>query len=250
MENTLKRFAVGSHALFLAIVILLIASSIALAQETQLQPGVYLTEHGWGTLTIEKDSGDRLSFTILTVGSNSHTCSLDGKITRGKSFLESGEKDRPCVVTFAPQGRNIKVTGSNPECRFYCGMRASFEALYMKPPKNCAPIARQKARNDFKRLYNKKSYTQARDKLETLLSNCSEFIGWIEGGWLRNDLAITLYKLRDFEGCRKTLAGFSADIAKTEEQLREDYPPSDADSYIPVVKAARTNLKLCDEGKR
>jgi hypothetical protein len=56
--------------------------------------------------------------------------------------------------------------------------------------------------------------------------------------------------LRDFEGCKKTLGFLSEDMAKTDEQLRGDYPPSDADGYIPVVKAARTNLKLCEKGKK
>jgi hypothetical protein len=36
--------------------------------------------------------------------------------------------------------------------------------------------------------------------------------------------------------------------AKTEKELKEEHPPTDADNYIPIVEAARTNLKLRGTG--
>jgi hypothetical protein len=149
------------------------------ARDSQLQPGVYITEKGWGTLIIKKNNAGGLTFSIETVGANTHTCSLEGNIKNGQSVLESSEKGKPCVVTFVPQGHNIQVTPSGFECQYYCGARAHFESLYMKQPKSCDPFARQQTRNEFKRLYDKKSYAAARVKLETLLDNCSTFIGWI-----------------------------------------------------------------------
>ncbi len=45
--------------------------------------------------------------------------------------------------------------------------------------------------------------------------------------------------------CRATLAPLAADAARSDEAIRNDYPPSDADAYLSVLKATRTNLKLC-----
>jgi hypothetical protein len=56
--------------------------------------------------------------------------------------------------------------------------------------------------------------------------------------------------LGDFTACQRTLQSLAADAAKTDEALREKYPPSDADSYLPIVKAARTNIKLCEARRR
>ena len=40
-------------------------------------------------------------------------------------------------------------------------------------------------------------------------------------------------------------ASLAADAARKDAQIREDYAPTDAEIYLPVVRAARTNLKLC-----
>jgi hypothetical protein len=39
------------------------------------------------------------------------------------------------------------------------------------------------------------------------------------------------------------------DAARTEAAIREDMLPSEAERYIPIARATRTNLKLCQGGK-
>jgi hypothetical protein len=50
--------------------------------------------------------------------------------------------------------------------------------------------------------------------------------------------------------CLQNLKGLEEDAAKTDDQIPEEYQPSDADNYLPVVKATRTNLILCRSGKK
>jgi hypothetical protein len=41
------------------------------------------------------------------------------------------------------------------------------------------------------------------------------------------------------------LQPLTADAARKDAQIRKDYAPMDAEIYLPVVRVARANLKLC-----
>jgi hypothetical protein len=220
------------------------------AQENRLHPGQYITEGGWGNLSIKPGKGETLIFILKTVGGNAHTCDLQGQILGGRATLKTFEKGNPCVVIFSASGENVNITSNGDECSFFCGARASFEGLYLKPCQGCSAVDVQKIRGEFKRLYNRKAFDKARMKLEPVLRNCKKTLNWLEEGWIRNDLAVTQYKLHDLDGCRKTLRPLAADAAMTEQQLKEQYPPTDADNYMPIVEATRTNLKLCNTGTK
>lgn len=224
----------------------LFAARAAQAAEPALAPGEYVTEKGGGHLTLRQAKGGRLAFEIETVGANAHLCNLEGEIVQGKAVLETDEATGPCRVEFRPGVEGIEVLPErSAACRYFCGMRAGFKGLYLKPPAGCAPETREKARAELKRLYDRKQYAQAYARLEPVLERCSRILGQIEEGWIRNDLALTLYKQKDLAGCLLLLAPLAEDAAKTEEELREAYPPADAESLLPVWKATRTNLKLC-----
>lgn len=217
----------------------------ATAQTVSLEAGGYVTEKGWGDLVIKPDKGGAQQFAISTIGSNAHTCTLEGEIRNGKAILESGEA-KPCVVSFTPKGKDIEVGSQTMEqCRYNCGMRAGFAGLYLKPPATCTAQAQKKIRNQFKRLYDKKSFVEARDTLDPLLTDCGRFLFWLEEAWIRNDMAITLHKLGDFPGCQAVLRPLAADAALSDEELKQNYAPSDAASYLSAIKATRTNLRLC-----
>ncbi len=70
-------------------------------------------------------------------------------------------------------------------------------------------------------------------------------LSWLEKPSIRNDLAVTLYHLHDRAACLSVLEPLAEDASKTDAAIRENYPPTDADDYLPLIKAARTNLKLC-----
>lgn len=85
-----------------------------------------------------------------------------------------------------------------------------------------------------------------RAQLEPAFNNCAKTLDWLETGWIRNDLAITQYRLGDSAGCLRTLEPLAKDAAKSDAQIRDEMvAPTDVENWLPVVKAARTNLKLC-----
>ena len=235
--------------LILLISAILAAASTGIAQP--IQPGDYVTEGGWGNLTVKRGKDGKISFRIFAMGGNAHMCDLGGEINNGRAVLtESSEDGKPCVVIFTPKGDTIGVAPQTPEpCRYYCGMRASFEGTYQRPPAGCSSREMAKTRSEFKRLYDKKQYSEALAKLEPVLSNCSGILHWLDKGRIQNDLAVTLHKLGRYDDCIKILEPLAADASKNDSQIRDDYPPSDAESYLPIVRSTRTNLKLCRTGK-
>ena len=217
------------------------------APQSPLQPGEYLTEKGWGQLTITQDKNAGLRFSIEAMGGNGHSCQLAGAIHDGKSIPDEQDAGgEQCVVSFSAKGDNIEVTpNSEAPCRYFCGMRASFDGLYLKPGKGCEPSALHQTREKFKKLYDKQAYAEARSTLQPLLQQCAPTLDWLEIDWIRNDLALTAYKLGDTAGCQALLQTVSVDANKTDDELHNDYPPTDFDNVLPIVKATRTNMKLC-----
>jgi hypothetical protein len=184
-----------------------------------------------------------LKFKIDAFGANGHTCSLDGDLRDNQAKLEGD--DEPCIVKFDANAKGIDVHG-NEACRTYCGMRARFDGMYFKPAPGCDSDDRSRTRDAFKASYAKKDYATARTRLEPVLAQCAPLLSWLEKASIRNDMAVTLFHLRDRAACLSVLEPLAADAAKTDDAIRENYPPTDADDYLPLVKAARANLKLCN----
>lgn len=232
--------------IFPALLVILLVCPFNTHAELKIQPGEYITEGGWGNLKIKQDEKGRLSFEIEAVGGNAHTCTLSGEIIGQKSVLKEREQSEPCIVTFTPTKEGIKVTENDGACEAaYCGARAHFVYLYLRPTPICAPDAIRKTRDEFKKLYDKKAYAQARAKLETVIGSCSDILDWWASGWIRNDLAITMYKLGDHSSCLDVLQPLQEDADESDENVRSKYGPMVADSAMQLVKATRANLKLC-----
>lgn len=217
------------------------------AADVAIAPGVYVTERGWGVLEIARAKNGATTFSLEAMGGNAHSCSLDGEIRNGRAVLEAFEKDKPCTVTFAAAGAGVRVGSVEPSaCRYYCGMRAMFEGEYLKPAGGCAPVPLNRARETFKRQYDAKQFAEARAMLEPLLARCARTLDWLQTGWMRNDLAVTQYRLGDRAGCLATLQPLAPDAAKSDAQIAQDMvAPTDVENWLPVVRAARTNFKLC-----
>lgn len=213
------------------------------AAAQQLLPGDYVTEGGWGNLTISAGK-DAMHFTIEAVGANGHSCSLEGDLRNGKAVLEGLDETETCEVTMVATAKGIEVRGNEP-CQLYCGARAGFEGLYVQPVPQCQWGAITSTRKKFKQLYDAKRFAEARATLEPVLSKCEGVLDWLTVGRIRNDLAVTLHKLRDLDACRTVLAPLAEDAALSDDEIREKYPPTDADSVLPIVRATRTNLRLC-----
>ncbi len=228
-----------------------IAASAAHSQTSRgpLLPGEYQMEGGSGVLVLKKGKQGS-KFDIETVGANGHSCSLDGEIRNGRTTVSTAGTDAECTVSFNAKSDGIQVDAAPAEaCRAFCGARASFEGLYLRAPTGCAATERSKARQAFKRAYDDRHYADAEKQLAPLLSSCAKTLSWRELGSIRNDLAITQHHLGHDADCLATLQPLAADAGKSDDQLRESYPPIDFDSIQPLVRATRTNLQLCQGGK-
>jgi hypothetical protein len=225
------------------------------AETPALTPGEYITEGGWGVLTISGSETQTTHFSLEATGANGHSCSLEGDVQSGKAILPVDDSntdpwERSCVVTFRPNAEGIDVSNSDPKndvnldtCRYYCGMRAHFEGEYLIPNPGCTTEESSATRARFEQLYESQSYGEAAAVLEPLLAHCSKTLGR-EGAWIANDLAITQYHLGRLADCRKTLEPLAKDIARTDE-VRSSLPPLDLEQYLSLAKATRHNLRLC-----
>jgi hypothetical protein len=225
--------------------LLLIIFSVNSFAQSDIQPGIYISEGGWGTLNITKDKNGITKFDIAAMGHNGYGCSIDGKIIKNISVV-GDEPEVKCTVKFkeTKNGNNVNPEGDG--CRAYCGMQASFEGDYLKVAPRCFPTNIEKSRNEFKKLYKEKKYDEALVKLEPILNECSQTLFWIDTAWIRNDLAVTYAKLKKFDICEKVLIPLKEDADKDEEDLKNEYPPLEADMYWQIIKATKTNLKLCE----
>lgn len=211
-----------------------------------LKAGEYLTEGGWGYLKISEDKKASVNFSIEAMGGNGHSCSLAGVIHNGKSTPDEQEGNpETCEVNFISNENGIAVTPNTDACRMFCGMRAQFEGIYLNVAQNCVPSVLDKTRKKFKQLYDKKAYSEAYALLQPTFQQCEKTLYWLEQKWLRNDLALTAYKLGNTANCQQWLQPLLEESQKTDEVLKEDYPPTDYDNIMPVIKATRTNAKLC-----
>lgn len=213
-----------------------------------LKAGEYLTDGGSARLVLKAGSGGAMSFSIDAVGGNMHTCSLEGEVRGGRAVLDGTDAKSPCIVTFKPGAQGIEVATTGPgSCSDYCGMRASFEGIYALAAPGCSRSAVTATRRTFQQLYDKRQFAEARAKLQPLLKDCVRTLGEVEDGRIRNDLAVTLHKLGELAACREVLAPLAEEAKLTDAQVRDNYPPSDADVRMPVVRATRTNLRLCGD---
>lgn len=219
------------------------------AQLVNTPAGSYIMEGGSGSLDVKAmhAMGNEM-FSIETVGANGHTCSVSGQIRNGKAVMTeaANEAGKPCTILFRAKGSDSIDVSSPTEdiCRYYCGVRAGFTALYIKPAPGCSPKEQRKTRNDFKHLYDKRDYAAAQATLEPLLKTCGRILNQADDGWIRNDLALTQYKQGDTAGCLRTLQPMAEMVSNVDQGVIV-FAPADEPVYAPIVKASRTNLKLC-----
>ena len=228
-------------------VLVLGAACFASTAFAQITPGEYVGEQGYSQLRIRAASGGAQAFKLVSRGANYHFCELEGAIRNGEAKLpDSEDEKKPCIVTFKAGAKGIDVGEKNQgACRMYCGARAYFGGLHELPPKGCAASEIAAQRKAFKASYDKKDFAVARDTLAPVLNNCKRFLVATAEGWVRNDLALAEHRAGDSAACRTVLKEW-VELAQTNDQeIKEGYPPSDAEDYLRLAKATRTNLKLC-----
>lgn len=222
------------------------------AQSASPAPGEYLTERGWGRLLLKPAAaGGAQAFAIEAQSANAHVCMVEGSLREQQARIETGGSEPACVIDFTPTAGGLRVTPTTPAaCRYFCGEGAQFSGLYLQPAPGCRSAEVKQARASFKQQFDKKDYARARATLAPVLAACAKLLTESDQGWVRNDLALTLYRLGDAAECRRVLAPLAELVALSDEQLRDTY----AAAYVPtqerIARATRANLKLCGAGAK
>jgi len=208
------------------------------------QAGEYLTEKGWGRLLLENTQGAMKFSLESTTGED--MCELDGTLDGRQGIARSEDGGDTCTVAFTPTAQGIEVKAATPaECKDFCGYNGGFQAEYLRVPDGCGRDALDRTRTTFKRLYDSRNYKAALATLAPALDTCLPTLEWREEGGIRNDLAIAQYKNGLYAQCLATLEPYAEDARKDDDAVTEGWTPMLADDYLSIVRAARTNLRLC-----
>ena len=219
------------------------------ADDVQLRPDEYILEGGHGSLSLKKNENGRISFSLYSRGANGHECGIDGEIQETLAHVAGIVEGRPCLIKFQPTSKGIAVSAESEGCQDFCGVRAGISGEYLTTTKDCTTDAVLKSRQKFKTLFDSKAFHQAKATLAPLISACEDTLNFIESTWMRNDLALTNYRLKDYNECMRILAPV-ADIAVEYEGVEATELRSDLQELLPVMKATLTNLKHCKKQLR
>lgn len=213
----------------------------------QIEVGTYVTEGGWGRLIIDAPKGKELPKFSLDTENVDSGCTISGQLDKsGRAVVYEGAEPSQCSLALRMEANAVAIsTSTKAQCQAYCGSNGSFEGIYKRVSSNCAADAIEKARHDFKFLYDKKKYVEAKGALAPIYRSCVPTMSLADEGALRNDYALTLYKLKDKPGCLSALSKYKQDAARTDDQISEGMAPAVVDEYLTVIHAARTNIGLC-----
>ncbi|MCC8556324.1 hypothetical protein [Xanthomonas hortorum] len=223
------------------------SSDVAAPQSSQVGIGTYVTEGGWGRLVIEAPKSQGFPTFSLDTENVDSGCTLSGQLDEsGSGVVYEGATPSQCSLALKAEPGGVAVnTSTKAQCQVYCGSNGSFEGSYKRVSSSCAADAIEKARHDFKPLYDQKKYAEAKAALAPIYQNCVTTMGLAEEGALRNDYALTLYKLKDKSECLSVLSKYKQDTARTDDQISDGMAPAVVDDYLAVIHAARTNIALC-----
>lgn len=234
---------------FLLLSLILAATTSAEPAKQEIRTGQYIRDANSGVLKIDSGGGNSLIFHIESSGGNCSSCTVSGEIVGGIGKAESWANDGSdsnCRISFSAEHSTISIQPTTEdECRPFCGMRAGFDGTYRSPPTACTNAGRQKLRDQFLRMYRSRQFSPAAKTLQSLISQCQEFMDWIEIDRVRNDLALAQYRNGDPQQCLTTLNTTLASNAKSENDL--SLPPCDFDNYIGVAKSTWFNMALCSK---
>ncbi|MFT3710675.1 MAG: hypothetical protein QM817_23885 [Archangium sp.] len=215
----------------LSMVVVLAAAPVA---------GEYVADGGRGELKLQKGG----TFRIQTVGGNAHVCDVTGA-WKGELGTTSDEGTGVCHIKFVAKGKDVEVTPVDDEaCRAWCGVRATFDGLFLTPVAGCRASEIKTSRDSFKKLYGAKKYVEAAAALSPLLEKCERVIDRFEVLWIRNDLALTQHHAGDDAACLKTLEP-AGDLRTLNDEDAAGGEPAYEEVLKKLARATRTNSKLC-----
>lgn len=243
---TWAQFGVSSNRRAAALLLMLVtaccvatAGAPAEPLEPSDAPGAYLTEGGWGRLTLGPATAQGQAIAIHSAGANGHSCTLDGGHLTGRQASWPTD-DQQCVVQLsAIAGGGWALASPTPEaCRYFCGARAGFEGDYWPLPPACEAVAWRRSGEAFMAAYRGRDYARALEIQRKRLRACEGQLFWLQAFQVRNDLAMAQFHAGQKAACLATLKPILA-------QSLTDLAPADAESFAPILRAARVNQRQC-----
>jgi hypothetical protein len=221
-------------------------SPVTHAKSENLPATTYQAPHHSGTLIVSKSG----SVSISTVGTNYHICEAQGKVVGNTIVLNS--EGEACKLKWKLQGNVLTLDEFKKDdaChQEFCGARNSLLGEYRIVSEQCRNGAAA-PRKTFKKLYDKKQYSQAEAMLKPVINTCKKDLSMFDQAAIRNDLAVTYAHLKDFASCKVVLEPY---IAYAHDPEKADFPegfeiygPSELvimnENYLTAIK---TNMRLC-----
>ncbi|MGN6150891.1 MAG: hypothetical protein ACTHOH_02635 [Lysobacteraceae bacterium] len=210
-----------------------------------LAAGEYATDHGWGRLLVTQVPGAKSRFQLATTNGEA-ICNVEGRVEGARGISDDSDGAEACTLHFTPVGNRISITTETRDtCRELCGVNGSFEGEYTRLPANCTRDAIAATRRKFRQAYDRRDYGVAVAALSPVFDQCIATADWEEEGDLRNDLALALHRAGRPSECLKRLEPYRADAKRRDDDIIADWPPALAERYLAIIKAARTNIRLC-----
>tara|TARA_B110001454_G_scaffold219191_1_gene251101 strand:- start:19356 stop:20069 length:714 start_codon:yes stop_codon:yes gene_type:complete len=213
------------------------------ADTTTMAPGEYLAERGRGHLLITARKKGQY-FKINGYGANGHSCFAEGISENNTNTQEDMGQDTPCKITFTPKSDLIQVSTTDG-CQGMCGARATIDQEYYKIDDICLGKNKNKNLKLFKTYYSKKTYDLAEKTLRKVYDSCKKYMSIFEELDVVNDLAVTYKNLNKKDDCLNLIKPFDEQADMSETDIKEGYPPADADSLLPIAKKLKFNRELC-----
>lgn len=219
--------------------------ALSAAQSAPIEAGEYLAKGGAGTLQVTARKKGHY-YKINAYGGNGHSCFVEGIVENNTSLLKADAGDEDCLVTFSMTTQVIEVShNQKSSCSNFCGARASFTQPYYKTDELCRSKAKNKKMKLFKTYYTKKTFELAEKTLRPVYDACESYMSIFEKLDMVNDLAITYKNLKKKDVCLELIKPFSEITDMNESDIKNSYPPGDAESILPIAKKLKFNRDLC-----
>ncbi len=215
------------------------------AQSAPIEAGEYLAKSGAGALLITARKKGHY-YKINAYGGNGHSCFVEGSVENNSSLQKGDAGDEDCLITFNVTADMIDIShNQKSSCSNFCGARANFTQPYYKTNELCRSKTKNKNLKLFKTYYTKKTYELAEKTLRKVYDACESYLSIFEKMDMVNDLAVTYKNLKKKDACLELVKPFNEIADMNESDIKNGYPPGDAENILPIAKKLKFNRELC-----
>lgn len=189
---------------------------------------------------------------ITTSNDNAQICEAKGRLAKTGGLLKFEDAKEKCQLQIQSSAKGIDVAYQHETCVDLCPGALSLEGTYEIPKADCNAKRVAHRRGEARTRYDKKDYAGAAQIYAEIDRQCGETMDKGDRGWLVNDLALSLHKAGDDDGCRKALAPVQPYLDTYTTNAGFDglgMAPPMQKKYEKIVKVTQANLKLCSAKK-